>query len=103
MLVLSAPALAGFLAYEQRRTRQARFALVPPSLFRIRTFSAGSGIALIFFAGNGGLFFLLPLHLQNGLGHSALYAGLTFTPLALAFGLGSMLAPACSNGWVTTC
>ncbi|WET82561.1 MFS transporter [Amycolatopsis sp. QT-25] len=92
MLVLTAPALAAFLAYEQRRTTQGRFALVPPALFRIRTFSAGNAIALIFFAGNSGLFFLLPLQLQNGLGHSALYAGLTFSPLAVAFGLGSMLA-----------
>ncbi|MBW4717189.1 MFS transporter [Saccharothrix obliqua] len=93
LLVLSAPALAAFVAYEQRRTRQGRFALVPPSLFRIRGFSAGNAIALIFFAGNSGLFFLLPLQLQNGLGHSALYAGLTFSPLAVAFGIGSVLAP----------
>ncbi|MFD2467501.1 DHA2 family efflux MFS transporter permease subunit [Amycolatopsis silviterrae] len=93
LLVLAAPVLAAFLAYEQRRTDRGRFALVPPSLFRIRTFSAGNAIALIFFAGNSGLFFLLPLQLQNGLGHSALYAGLTFSPLAVAFGLGSMLAP----------
>ncbi|GAB3449368.1 MFS transporter [Actinophytocola sediminis] len=93
LLLLTAPALAVFVRYEQRRTSRGQFALVPPALFRIRTFSAGNAIALIFFAGNSGLFFLLPLHLQNGLGHSALYAGLTFTPLAVAFGLGSMLAP----------
>lgn len=93
MLVLAGPALAGFVAYERMRTARGGFALVPPSLFRIRTFAAGSAIALIFFAGNSGLFFLLPLHLQNGLGYSALYAGLTFTPLAVAFGLGSMIAP----------
>jgi MFS family permease len=36
----------------------------------------------------GGLLFTLALHLQAGLGDSALRAGLTFTPCALAFGVG---------------
>lgn len=97
MLLLSAPALAVFVYHERRRTSRGQFALVPPALFRLRTFSAGNAIALIFFAGNSGLFFLLPLQMQNGLGHSALYAGLTFTPLAVAFGLGSMIAPRVQN------
>jgi MFS family permease len=37
--------------------------------------------------------FLLPLQLQTGLGHTALYAGLTFTPLAVFFTIGSLIAP----------
>jgi hypothetical protein len=45
MLVLSASALALFVAYEQGRTEGGRFALVLRSLFRIRTFSAGNAIA----------------------------------------------------------
>lgn len=92
-MLLAGPMLAVFVAYERLRAADGRFALVPPALFGIRSFAAGNAIALIFFAGNSGLFFVLPLHLQNGLGRSALDAGLTFTPLAVAFGIGSMLAP----------
>jgi EmrB/QacA subfamily drug resistance transporter len=38
----------------------------------------------------GGFLFCLALHLQSGLGESALRAGLTFAPAALTFGLGGM-------------
>lgn len=34
--------------------------------------------------------FTLPLHLQEGLGHDALYAGLSFAPWAAAFGVGGV-------------
>lgn len=93
VLVLTLPALAAFLGWEQRLADRGRSPLVPPRLYRIRTFSVGNAIALLFFAGNSGLFFLLPIQLQAGLGYSALYAGLTFTPLAAAFTVGSLLAP----------
>lgn len=93
MLVLSAPALALFLGWEQSLSGRGKSPLVPPLLFGIRSFSVGNAIALLFFAGNSGLFFLLPMQLQIGLGYSALYAGLTFTPLAAAFTVGSLLAP----------
>lgn len=93
LLVLSAPALLAFLWWERRVTAGAKSPLVPPELYKIRGFGAGNAIALLFFAGNSGLFFLLPLQLQSGLGHSALYSGITFTPLAVTFTLGSLLAP----------
>ncbi|RKT86706.1 drug resistance transporter, EmrB/QacA subfamily [Saccharopolyspora antimicrobica] len=93
LLVLSAPALLAFLRWERRVADGARSPLVPPELHRIRGFGVGNAIALLFFAGNSGLFFLLPLQLQSGLGHSALHSGLTFTPLAVTFTLGSLLAP----------
>jgi len=93
LLVLTVPALAAFLRWEQRMADRGGAPLVPPALYKIRTFSAGNAIALLFFAGNSGLFFLLPLQLQAGLGHTALYAGLTFTPLAVFFTIGSLIAP----------
>lgn len=36
---------------------------------------------------NGGFLFVLTLHVQGGLGYSALRAGLTFAPTAVVFGL----------------
>ncbi|MFI0448673.1 MFS transporter [Actinomadura sp. 6N118] len=91
--VLSVPVLGAFLLWEQRVTDRSGTPLVPPKLYKIRSFGAGNAVALLFFAGNSGLFFLLPLQLQAGLGHTALYAGLTFTPLAATFTIGSLLAP----------
>jgi hypothetical protein len=50
------------------------------------------GIAALFavMAVFGGFFFTLALHLQGGLGDSALRAGLTFVPAGLAFALVSL-------------
>ncbi|MEV4098876.1 hypothetical protein AB0J42_01320 [Nonomuraea sp. NPDC049649] len=59
---------------------------------RARAFAAfGTTIGLAFFAGNAGLFFVLTLHLQDGLGYSPLTAGLAFVPLAAAFTAASLL------------
>jgi hypothetical protein len=40
-------------------------------------------------AGYGGFLFIFAIHLQTGLGYSALRAGLTFVPFAAAFGVCS--------------
>src|SRR5690606_37878753 len=87
------PVAASFVAWERRLAARGGSPLVDPALFRLRGFSAGNGIAVAFFAGNAGLFFVLTLQLQNGLGHSPLAAGLTFAPLAATFALASLLAP----------
>jgi hypothetical protein len=51
----------------------------------------GAGRRLDREAGGGhGFFFTLALHLQDGLGYSALRAGLTFAPTAAAFALVSL-------------
>lgn len=92
-LVSAVPAAALFVAWERRLAARGGTPLVDPALFRLRTFAAGNGIAVAFFAGNAGLFFVLTLQLQNGLGHSPLAAGLTFAPLAVTFALASLLGP----------
>jgi MFS family permease len=48
---------------------------------------SGLGSVLLVMCGYGGFLFTLSLHLQSGLGDSALRAGLTFAPAAAAFGL----------------
>lgn len=92
-LACAGPAAAAFVAWERRLAARGGTPLVDPALFRVRTFAAGNGVALAFFAGNAGLFFVLTLHLQHGTGLSPLAAGLTFAPLAATFALASLLAP----------
>lgn len=93
MLVLAVPGFVSFAVWERRLAGTGGLPLLPPSLFRLPGFTAGTVLALVFFAGNAGLFFVLTLHLQGGMGYSPLVAGLTFTPLAVAFVAASLLAP----------
>ncbi|MEV4254048.1 MFS transporter, partial [Spirillospora sp. NPDC049652] len=77
--------LAVFVAWE----RHTDAPMVNLGLFRLRSYSLGSGIALLYFAGFTSIFFIFTLYLQNGLGYSALGAGLAITPFALGSGVAS--------------
>jgi EmrB/QacA subfamily drug resistance transporter len=57
--------------------------LVVLSLFRIRSFVAGLGVALIFWVAFGGFFITWMLYMQAGLGWSPLHAGLTGIEFAI--------------------
>ncbi|MER7442948.1 MFS transporter [Micromonospora avicenniae] len=74
--------LLAFAVWEHRyaRTRQPLFDL---RLFKLRSYTLGSLIALIYFGGFTAIFFIFTLFLQNGHGYSALVAGLAVTPFAL--------------------
>ncbi|QEV18075.1 MFS transporter [Streptomyces alboniger] len=88
-LSLTAAALlfALFCAYESRLARRGGAPLVAPRVLR----TPGMGLAVFrvtaVMAANAGFLFVLTLHVQGGLGHSALRAGLTFAPTAAVFGL----------------
>ncbi|MGI8666220.1 MAG: MFS transporter [Jatrophihabitans sp.] len=84
--------LAGFLGWERHYRGTGRDALVDLDLFGHRSFSLGSSMITIYFAGFTSLFFVLTLLLQFGLGYSALLAGLTNLPFALGSGLAAVLA-----------
>ncbi len=77
--VLGALALGAFVLIERRATQP----LVDMALFRIRSFSAGNGAALIVALGEFGLVFAIPLFLQSVLGLSALEAGAVLAVSAL--------------------
>jgi EmrB/QacA subfamily drug resistance transporter len=83
----SVPVGALFVAWELRRIRRDRDVLFDLRLFRDRGLAVGTAIGLTYFAGFIGLLFALSLHLQLGLGRSALAAGL----ILMAFAAGSML------------
>lgn len=73
-------------AYESRLARRGGAPLIAPRVLRL----PGMGRAILWIAVamgvNAGFLFTLTLHLQGGLGHSALRAGLTFGPAAVVFG-----------------
>ncbi|MEV5434749.1 MFS transporter [Streptomyces sp. NPDC052682] len=76
-----------FCAYEARLARRGGAPLIAPRVLR----HPGMGLAVVrvlaVMAVNGGFLFTLTLHVQGGLGHSALRAGLTFAPTAVVFGV----------------
>ncbi|MFD3531596.1 MFS transporter [Streptomyces sp. NPDC058664] len=78
--------LALFGAYESALSRRGGAPLIAPRVLRL----PGMGRAVLWITMamgvNAGFLFTLTLHLQGGLGHSALRAGLTFGPAAVVFG-----------------
>ncbi|MFD6366933.1 MFS transporter [Streptomyces roseolus] len=68
---------AGFVALERRRGERA---MMPPSIFRSRLFTAVNAVTLCVYAAFGGFFFLAALQLQVVSGYSALGAGTALLP-----------------------
>ncbi|WP_344284973.1 DHA2 family efflux MFS transporter permease subunit, partial [Actinomadura napierensis] len=85
LIVVGALLIAAFVWWERR----ARAPMVDLGLFRLRSYALGSAIALLYFAGFTAIFFIFTLYLQNGLGYSALEAGLAITPFALGSGVAA--------------
>ena len=92
-LIAAVPAGALFVLYERRKAAAGGSPLVNMALFGQRAFSIGIMIALIFFGGITGLFFVMAVFLQAGLHFSPLAAGLTFVPLGIGFTISSLSAP----------
>lgn len=85
-------AFGAFIALEARIARAGRSPLVDLRLFQQRAFAVGIGLVLVYYAALNSFFLVLSLTLQNGLGLSALDAGLVYTPLAVSFFAVSLLA-----------
>ncbi|MEU8529622.1 MFS transporter [Streptomyces sp. NPDC048629] len=85
-LAASVAVFAVFFAHESRLAGRGGAPLVAPRVLR----SPGMGRAVlriaVAMAVNAGFLFTLTLHVQGGLGFSALRAGLTFAPTAVVFG-----------------
>lgn len=81
----------GVLFYLQQlwKARQGRAQLLPVSLTRDRVFVQGVLFVTACFSGLAGLFFMLAIYLQSGLGLSPLDAGLTLAPHPLGVMLAS--------------
>ena len=82
--------LGVFALVERRVAAGAGSPLIPARVLRMPGVSLGIASLFTTLAVFGGFFFVLALHLQGGLGDSALRAGLTFAPAGIAFALVSL-------------
>lgn len=89
-LLAGVAVLAVFVGWERHYGRS-RQPVVNLSLFAIRSYSFGTLIAALYFAGFTAIFFILTLYLQEGLRYSALGAGLASTSFAAGSAAASVL------------
>ncbi|WP_129336382.1 MFS transporter [Cellulomonas endophytica] len=75
--------LGVFALWERRVDARGRTPMVRLSLFRRPGYASGALLALLYFSGFTGIFFVLTLFFQNGLGYTPLQAGLAITPFAV--------------------
>jgi MFS family permease len=105
MMAGSLPVLAAFARYQARRERTG-FALVPVSLFRLRSFVSGLLVTVAAFSTISAIFLVLTIQLQAGHGFSALKVGLTFMAwpvgLAITSGVAVRLAATLGRKLVST-
>ncbi|MFI7384801.1 MFS transporter [Streptomyces sp. NPDC049813] len=83
----SAVAFAVFCGYEAALGRRGGAPLISPGVLRVPGIKRAVLQILLAMAVNAGYLFTLTLHIQGGLGYSALRAGLTFAPAAVVFGV----------------
>jgi hypothetical protein len=76
-----------FVVVEKRIGARGGDPLLNLDVFKAAGMGTGTSTLLLNQIAYGGFLFAFALHLQQGLGDSALSAGLTFTPMAAAFGL----------------
>ncbi|MEC5319953.1 MFS transporter [Brenneria populi subsp. brevivirga] len=91
--LLSLAFWGGFLSYERRLQAAGGLPLFDVALLRNRPFLAGACGFFLFYSAISSFFLALTLLLQGGLHLSPLTAGAIFTPSAIAFFAGSMVAP----------
>jgi len=81
-----------FSWWERRTVRRGREPLLNPRLAHTQGYAVGTGIGLIYFIGFTGVWLVLALFLQDGLGYSPLRSGLTVTPFALGVAVSAVVA-----------
>ncbi|OIJ93782.1 MFS transporter [Streptomyces sp. MUSC 14] len=91
LLPAGACLLAAFWVWERHQGRRGRAPLIDLGLFRLRSFTLGALLSLVYFGGFTTLFFVYTLFLQNSMGYGALAAGLSSMPFALGAAVGAAL------------
>ncbi|WP_338703594.1 MFS transporter [Streptomyces sp. Q6] len=85
-LVASAALFVLFCGYESALARRGGAPLIAPRVLALPGIGLAVFRVLAVMAVNAGFLFAMTLHVQAGLGYSALRAGLTFAPIAVVFG-----------------
>jgi EmrB/QacA subfamily drug resistance transporter len=84
--------LATFAWWEMHTARRGRQPLLDPRLAHTPGYPAGSVIGLAYYSGFTGIWLVLALFFQDGLGYSPLRSGLAVTPFALAMAVSAVIA-----------
>jgi EmrB/QacA subfamily drug resistance transporter len=92
LLVAAVLLLAAFVWWELRTVRLGRQPLLDPRLPHTPGYAAGSIIGLVYFMGFTGIWLVLALFYQDGLGYSPLRSGLAVTPYALGIAASAAVA-----------
>lgn len=92
LFLLAAVLLAAFAWWERRTARGGGHPLLEPGLTRTPGYAAGLGIGLVYFIGFTGIWLVLALFFQNGLGYSPLRSGLAVTPFAIGVAVTAVIA-----------
>ena len=88
LLALAAALLATFIAVELRSASP----IVPFRIFRLRTLTGANVVGVLTGASLFSMFFFISLYMQNVLGYSAIKAGVSYLPLAVAIILSAGIA-----------
>jgi MFS family permease len=91
LVPVAAVLLAAFVAWEFAYRRRQHEPMVDMTLFSMRSFSFGTALIALYFAGFVPLFFVFSLLLQAGLGYSALLAGVASVPFAVGSGVAAVI------------
>lgn len=83
---------AGWLVWERRYAMRGRRPMVHLGLFRTRSFAVGTLLIGAYFTAVAGIWLIIAQYVQQGLGSSALAAGLVGLPSALAGAVGAPIA-----------
>lgn len=83
-MAASLPVFAALVVFERRKAQRDGSPLIELSLFRMKSFAAGTAVQLAFGIALGIFFLVWTLYLQTGLGWSALRAGSTGIPFSIA-------------------
>jgi EmrB/QacA subfamily drug resistance transporter len=84
--------LVAFAWWETRTVLRGRQPLLDPRLVRTPGYATGSLIGLVYFIGFTGVWLVLALFFQDGLGYSPLHSGLSVTPFALGVAASAAIA-----------
>jgi EmrB/QacA subfamily drug resistance transporter len=91
-LAAAIPVMIAALTWERSLSRRGGQPMLDLALFGNRTFARGLLVNVTIFGAFFSFMFVLTLVLQTGLGLTPLQAGLTFTPLGLAFSIAAIAA-----------
>jgi MFS family permease len=78
--------------WERFYQRRYQAAAINPALLRNADFRYGAAVGMIYFAGFTAIFLVVTLVLQDGMGYTALQAGLVGMPFAVASGVSAWLS-----------